>query len=57
MTKRELIERIIRLNASAKPEFLAQFCERDLRAYLRQLRDLQRTISADNLLESLAVEV
>ena len=57
MNKRELIEKIIRLNASARPDFLSQFCERDLRAYLRQLRDLQRTASADSLLESLAVEV
>ena len=56
MTKRELIEQIIRLNTSARPDFLSQFCEQDLRAYLRQLRDLQRTVSADTLLESLAVE-
>ena len=56
MTKRELIEQIIRLNASARPDFLAQFCEQDLGAYLRQLRDLQRPVSADSLLESLAVE-
>ncbi len=56
MIKRELIDQIIRLNTSAKPEFLAQFDEDELRAYLRQLRELQRGATADNLLEALAVE-
>jgi hypothetical protein len=56
MVKRQLVEQIMKLNTSAKPEFLAQFTEAELRAYLRQLRDLQRTVSTDNLLESLAVE-
>lgn len=57
MMKRELIDQITKLNVSAKPEFLAQFSEPDLRAYLRQLRDLQRTVESDNLLECMAVEV
>ena len=37
MTKRQIIDRIIRLNRSATPEFLAAFSEKDLLAYLRQL--------------------
>ena len=41
----------------AKPEFLAQFDEEELRAYLHQLRELQRGATADNLLETLTVEV
>ena len=56
MVKRQLIDQIMKLNISAKPEFLAQFTEDELRAYLRQLRDLQRTVATDNLLEGLAVE-
>ena len=56
MVKRQLIEQIMKLNISAKPEFLAQFTEVELRAYLRQLRDLQRTVATDNLLEGLAIE-
>ncbi len=42
MTKRELIDQIRRLNPTAQVEFLASFCEEDLMAYLRQLRDLER---------------
>ena len=57
MMKRELIEQIRKLNVSAKPEFLAQFSEPDLRAYLRQLRDLQRDVESDNLLECMTIEV
>ena len=56
MAKRELINQIVRLNVSARPEFLAQFSEEELRAYLRQLRELQRSVKTDNLLESLTVD-
>lgn len=41
MTKRQIIDRIARLNRSAAPEFLAQFNEEDLLAYLRQLCELR----------------
>jgi len=41
MTKRELIDRICRINTNAKPEFLAKFCEEDLIAYLDHLMELQ----------------
>ena len=37
MNKRQIIERIMHLNHSAAPEFLAQFEEHDLVAYLKQL--------------------
>lgn len=40
MTKRELIERICRINLSARPEFLATFTERELLAYLHQLQEV-----------------
>jgi hypothetical protein len=40
MTKRELIERIAKLNPSARPDFLAAFSEDDLLAYLHQLQEL-----------------
>ena len=56
MSKREIIDQIIGLNHSAKPEFLAQFSEHDLGAYLRQLRELQRSVQSESLLDSLAVE-
>lgn len=34
MSKRELIEAIIKHNTTAAPEFLARFAESDLKAYL-----------------------
>lgn len=37
MSKRELIERIIQLNRSARREFLLYFTENELADYLRQL--------------------
>ncbi len=37
MTKREIIDRIMRLNRTARPEFLADFDEDDLRAYMQHL--------------------
>ena len=40
MSKRELIERICEINKSAKPEFLANFSEEDLRTYLKHLTEL-----------------
>ena len=42
MTKRELVDRIRRLNPTAQAEFLAHFSEADLLAYLRQLQELAR---------------
>jgi hypothetical protein len=40
MDKKELIERICEINTTAKTEFLAQFCEEDLAAYLNHLMEL-----------------
>jgi hypothetical protein len=40
MSKRELIDRICEINKSAKPEFLANFYEEDLRSYLEHLMEL-----------------
>lgn len=42
MTKRELIDQIHRLNPTAQSEFLASFDDQDLRAYLQQLREVDR---------------
>jgi len=36
-----MIDRIRRLNPSARPEFLAEFEENDLLDYLRQLSELE----------------
>ncbi len=41
MSKRELIDRICEINKSAKPEFLANFYEEDLSAYLEHLMELE----------------
>ena len=43
MSKREIIDRIMRLNRSARPEFLADFKEEDLRAYMRNLEAVTRS--------------
>lgn len=40
MSKRELIERIILINRSAKTEFLQSFSENELADYLRQLESI-----------------
>lgn len=40
MTKRELIDEILDINLSARPQFLAQFEDDDLQAYLTHLRVL-----------------
>ncbi len=40
MSKRELIDCICEINKTAKPEFLANFSEEDLNAYLEHLREL-----------------
>jgi hypothetical protein len=42
MTKRELIDQIITMNPSARPEFLAHFTERDLDAYLENLQRIRQ---------------
>lgn len=40
MSKREIIERIILINRSAKTEFLQSFTETELADYLRQLESI-----------------
>jgi hypothetical protein len=40
MDKNELIESIREINKTAKAEFLAKFSERELRAYLEHLMEL-----------------
>ncbi len=40
MTKREIIDRIIRINPSAKPEFLADFSHECLADYLAHLTEV-----------------
>lgn len=40
MEKRELIDYIVKINKTAKPEFLATFSEEDLNAYLEHLMEL-----------------
>lgn len=42
MNKRDIIDRIRRLNPTARPEFLASFAVDDLLAYLHQLQELER---------------
>jgi hypothetical protein len=42
MDKTELIEEIREINKTAKPEFLAKFSEKELRAYLAHLMQLTR---------------
>jgi hypothetical protein len=42
MTKRQLIDEIMQLNQSAKPEFLARFGDDELNDYLRHLRQACR---------------
>lgn len=37
MTKREIIDRIMEINPSAKPEFLAEFSRESLAEYLENL--------------------
>ena len=41
MTKRQIIDEILFLNRSARPEFLARFKDGDLDEYLRHLRTTQ----------------
>jgi len=43
MSKRELIECICEINKSAKPEFLVNFSEEELSAYLEHLMELNPT--------------
>lgn len=44
MSKRELINRIMDLNRSARREFLQSFNENDLADYLRQLESIRQPI-------------
>ncbi len=55
MTKRQLIEEIMRLNRSARAEFLARFSLDELLDYLRQLKELSLERKTDDLLEVMAV--
>ena len=55
MKKRDLIDRIMRLNRSARAEFLATFSEEELRDYLRQLKELSLEQRTENLMEGLVV--
>jgi hypothetical protein len=41
MSKRELIDSICEINTHAKPQFLAEFSEEDLEAYLENLREIE----------------
>ncbi len=43
MSKRELIDRIMELNRSARREFLQCFSENELADYLRQLESVRPT--------------
>lgn len=43
MSKRELIDRIMDLNRTARREFLQAFSENELADYLRQLEAIQPT--------------
>ena len=45
MNKRQLIDQIASINLSAKPAFLATFCDRDLDEYLRHLRGVYQAAS------------
>ncbi|MCK4887594.1 MAG: hypothetical protein KAS96_09420 [Planctomycetes bacterium] len=40
MSKRELIDYICEINKGARPEFLANFSEEDLKSYLENLMEL-----------------
>ena len=40
MSKREIIDCILEINKSAKPEFLAQFSKEDLDLYLEHLMEI-----------------
>ncbi len=40
MSKRELIDCICEINKTAKPEFLAEFSEEELKQYLEHLMEL-----------------
>jgi len=42
MTKREMINQIRQINRSADEDFLENFTEDDLLAYLHQLKELER---------------
>jgi hypothetical protein len=55
MSKREIIDQIMRLNRSATAIFLARFSEDQLLAYLHQLKDLQYEHRTDDLLKPMMV--
>ncbi|MGN6367297.1 MAG: hypothetical protein ACTHN5_03460 [Phycisphaerae bacterium] len=45
MSKRELIDAIIKHNRTAAPEFLARFAESELKAYLDRVCGVSNSIS------------
>ncbi|UCF34070.1 MAG: hypothetical protein JSV78_01945 [Phycisphaerales bacterium] len=51
MTKRDLMDAIMRLNPTARPEFLAEFAARELEEYLGKLESLEKYDHQLNLFE------
>jgi hypothetical protein len=51
MSKRELIDRIMQLNISARREFLQGFTENELADYLQQLESIQAPAQAAGAFE------
>ena len=52
ISKRELIERIMNLNRSARKEFLLAFTENELADYLRQLQSIETAYSCPSAVEA-----
>ncbi len=52
MSKRELIDRIMDLNRSARREFLKAFSENELADYLRQLEAVQPSHATERRAEA-----
>lgn len=55
MSKRDVIDQIMRLNRSARAEFLAGFSEEELLEYLRQLKELSIEEGTQDLMQVMAV--
>ncbi len=55
MSKRELIDRIMDLNRSARREFLQAFSENELADYLRQLEAIQSPHAGERRTEVVGV--
>jgi hypothetical protein len=52
MSKRELIDAILKHNRSAAPEFLAKFNENDLKAYLERMAVITSAPRGDHRLRT-----